>query len=131
MRRRLVIGAVLLSAILGIVTFVYLTLPPPRINPTQYDQIRERMTLAEVEGIIGGPPGFYPPNTPCTRIRLLAGPEFGGDARLKQVYWSGTRYEIGVLLDDDGVVVAKQLTEIFSPPRWVDDLLEQSDIPSD
>jgi hypothetical protein len=127
MRRRIVIGAVLLSVLVGVVMSVHLTLPPPRINPTQYDQIREGMTLVEVEGIVGGPPGFYHPNnTICTRTKRLSGREFGWDhANLEQRYWCGTQYEIGVVLDGDGAVVAKQLTEIASRSRWVDDLLRK------
>lgn len=125
MRRRVVLGAVLLSAVAGAVTFIDLSVPPPRINPAQYDRIREGMTLAEVEGIIGGSPGSYPPNALGTRVRLLAGSEFGGDLRLRQAYWSGTRYEIGVLLDHDERVVAKQLTKISPPPDWVDNLFSQ------
>jgi hypothetical protein len=123
-RRKLIVGLVLLGLIAGGITFFWLNSPPPRINPGQYQQIHEGMVLEEVEAVIGGPPGFYPPNLSGTRVRLLDGHEFGGDARLKQEYWSGSDYEIGVLVNDEGTVVAKQLTKVRSYSRhsWLDDL---------
>src|SRR5262249_27945398 len=130
MRRRIVwlVVGVLAAAVVGTVAFAYLTVPQPRINPGQYYQIREGMTLAEVNGIIGGPPGDYDPGSWGTgswgiRVRVLAGSDdFGSNANLQQKYWSGREYEIGVLLDENGIVVDKQLTEIASTPRqtWLD-----------
>jgi hypothetical protein len=122
--RKVILIVGLLGLILGGVTLLYLIWPPPRINPDQYHRIREGMLLGEVEDIIDGPPGSYPPNLLGTRVRLLDGPEFGGDDRLKQVYWSGSDYEIGVLVNDEGTVVAKQLTKVrsFSGHSWLDEL---------
>jgi hypothetical protein len=128
MRSRIVwlLVGVLVGAVIGGVTVAYLTAPPhPRINPGQYERIREGMTLADVNLIIGGPPGDYHPGNLGTRVRVIDGrDDFGEDLRLTQMYWSGAEYEIGVLLDRDGIVVARQLTEIASPrqPSWLERL---------
>jgi hypothetical protein len=128
MRGRIVclLVGVLVGAVIGAVTVAYLTAPPhPRINPGQYERIREGMTLADVNLIIGGPPGDYDPGNVGIRVRVIDGAEnFGENPFLEQMYWGGAEYEIGVLLDRDGIVIAKQLTEIVSPrqPTWLERL---------
>jgi hypothetical protein len=103
MRTRIVwlLAGMLVGAVIGSVTVAYLTAPPhPRINPGQYDRIREGMTLDDVNLIIGGPPGDYHPGHLGIRVRVIAGrDDFGENLWLEQKYWSGAEYEIGILLD--------------------------------
>jgi hypothetical protein len=57
-RLRVVTG---LSAALGVSAFVvvWLVLPRDRISESNCEQIREGMTLPEVEAVLGGPAGAY------------------------------------------------------------------------
>jgi hypothetical protein len=125
MRRRTfwLLAGVPLLAFTAAVAFNFFTAPPhPRINPDQFHRIREGMTLAEVNGIIGGPPGIYDPDVLCTRRgRVIAGPDDLGSDLSQQAYWCGREYDIGVLLDD-GVVVSKRLVESEIPPQptWLE-----------
>jgi len=60
MRRRLArFGLILLILAVAAFSFVWYRSPSRRINRAAFDRIQLRMTLEEVEAIIGCPPGNY------------------------------------------------------------------------
>jgi hypothetical protein len=55
----LILGALGLLAVVGVLVLVWLPRPGDRITRETFEQIRDGMTLDEVEAIIGAPPGEY------------------------------------------------------------------------
>lgn len=72
---------------------------PPRINQESFNEILVGMTVAEVEAIIGGPPGDY------TYGRRMA---FNHHA-IAVTTWTGDEAEIQLRLDTRNVVTRKFL----------------------
>ena len=60
-RRRLLLGsgALALLGLAGMLVVTQLLRAGPAITPASYERIREGMTEAEVEAVLGGPPGDY------------------------------------------------------------------------
>jgi hypothetical protein len=82
----------------------------PRIDRAAYDRIRPGMTQAQVEAVLGGPPGDYGAHD------LEDYTQTGGDGRLLEVgrveRWVGKTAFVSVEFDDRGAVTAKELIEI-------------------
>jgi hypothetical protein len=97
--------------------------PAPGINRHSYERIEEGMTMAEVEDILGGPPGDYRKHKSGIRYRAEGG-IFGDEPRgMKSLeYWYSDSTDIRVGFADDGRVCWKQNREI--PPRE-DSLVER------
>jgi hypothetical protein len=115
--RRLLLASVF-AAPAALVLALYLLSPRADIGPEGYDRIQVGMSAADVEAILGGPPGNYgafDPRVVQTRddidLRRL------GECRYVQ--WVGPRHMVGVQLDAGGRVVGKDLGEVVAHgPRW-------------
>jgi hypothetical protein len=114
-RSRLLLWSGLLVALAGagFAGVVWLTMPAPsRINDATVASIRPGMTGADVERLLGGPPGDYttrdvywamessrlvPPGTPLS--------------------WIGDEGEATVYFDEEGGVTGAFFDYAFSPPK--------------
>src|SRR5438876_12330427 len=81
--------------------------PGPQINRASYEQIQVGMTQAQVEAILGGPPGDYGAR------ELEAYTHIGSEGQLPEVgrveRWLGTSAFIAVEFDGLGTATAKEL----------------------
>jgi hypothetical protein len=113
MRRRrlwLVLGLVLTLA--GGAAGWWLLHSPPRITEATYEQIRDGMALAEVEAILGGPPGNYDGEEPRQYIP-------------RHILCSGAVSAV-IMVDDLGQVnqwpeqaFRGDVTDAFSPSQYL------------
>src|SRR5262249_52328135 len=98
----------------------------PRINADSFEQIREGMTQAEVEAVLGAPPGDYRKADDVTReptrkawvnfhaqgmARLLS-----PDSPFRYESWYTTRAGILVYFRPDGTVADKEPLTFDPPP---------------
>ena len=142
-RRLLVLGLPFLLAIAAVIWF--LTRANPHIDDDHYRQIEHAMTLAQVEAIIGAPPGNYGGADPTAYgIQACQGwicdlfqdwhhgkPTMTLErinARLEEgriVVWTGRQYAIAVELDAQDRVVATGLGIGYREPTWWEQLLDR------
>jgi len=127
-RRSLVLGLPFLLAIGAFMS--YLIRPGAHIDRAHYEQIKPGMTLAEVEAIIGAPPGKhggYDLNayfwswelTPDGGIKFYP----GFNARDRMAVWAGRKVAIAVNLDTRDRVVDAVLGDTFTELSWWEQLL--------
>ena len=136
-RRLLLLGGLILFTATAALIWV-LTRPNPQMDRDHYDQIKDGMTLAEVEAIIGTPPGNYggcDPNAYFTQachgwvcslfIDRHNSPTMTIDEIHKKleagriVVWTGPQYAIAVHLDGQDRVVGSGLGVRFrEPTSW-------------
>jgi hypothetical protein len=107
--RKLLIGLLAVSLVLA---GVLVALVMPRhcpVNRAAYDRIEEGMSLAEVEALLGGPPGDY--RTVWTREEdKLFGPTRLSGVAL--VYgWAGDEGNVYVMPDRNGIVCWKDFVK--------------------
>jgi hypothetical protein len=76
------------------------------VTRENYEKIQEFQTRAEVEGILGGPPGDY------TRGRFRPSAENLNGGWFERLEWVGSDAVIWVWFDGDGNVAAKRLGEV-------------------
>jgi hypothetical protein len=87
------------------VLYLHVTSPPPAVSQAAYEQITERMTQKEVEGIVRARPGGYGREVCWPNGRLEQ--EWGEATRW--VRW-GTKYGVlAVGFDGEGLVCGKRL----------------------
>jgi hypothetical protein len=106
-----------LPAVAGL--FVWLQVPRPGMTKANYERIRLGMTLAEVEGILGGPAGDYSRRCTAERFPALVGGDGGDVVNLPDGTWKCWRSdegEVGVLLTPDEHVAWKEAQEYVPAP---------------
>jgi hypothetical protein len=108
----LILGALGLLAVVGVLVLVFLPQPGDRITRETFDEIREGMTLWEVEQLIGVPPGDY---TTGDRVVYLP-PASAGHGPIRHE-WQGDEGGIEVWLNADGRVVWKDFTSVVAFKR--------------
>ena len=88
----------------------------PGITEENFDRIKEGISRAEVESILGGPPGDYTTGPTITAdsvggplLRQASGPE------ILSAQWTSDTAIVWVLFDTSGLVVAKRLAR---NTRW-------------
>lgn len=123
LKRSLLAVAALTAVVLAV---VWLLWPEPAIGPASYERIRLGMTQAEVEAVIGLPPGIY--------HNQIGGEALTSDVRglpmsrssdyHRSAEWWGTKHGIFVAFDKSGAVVGCQLFDV-QPPRGSAGLLER------
>jgi hypothetical protein len=77
---------------------------PSPVTKAAFDQLEVGMTRAEVEAILGGPPGDYttgPTNPNLTAIGTI-------DPEVEELWWCGDEGEINLGFDVRGVVFSKE-----------------------
>jgi hypothetical protein len=119
MRRRVLLSVSILAVLaIGIFVGGWLLQPKPRIDQESYDRIKVGMTLAEVEAIIGAPPGDYGVGTGEIEVwftwevktgdvhwpRLPAG---------ERKEWLGQQHAITVWVNAAGKVVDHSMPPVF------------------
>jgi hypothetical protein len=116
-RRRLLLGAGLLLLLGAAVAIrAWRALPKHRITWESYDQIRFHMTAEEVQRILGVPPGEYPAG--AEQIRYAQGEHDPNAFSWEEAAyhfrstpgwreWVGPEEAVGVVLNDQGLVVQK------------------------
>jgi hypothetical protein len=117
MRKRLVVFLALAALILGAdYLTLWLTTPKKHVTRAAFDRIQEGMTLAEVEGLIGLPPGDH--RTRPTRIVwgvrgpiIFLEPATQG-RKYTSMEWIGDYGMICVWLDSEEKVVERAFTEL-------------------
>jgi hypothetical protein len=139
-RRLFLLGGLILFLGTGVLIWD-LTHPNPQIDRDHYVQIKDGMTLAEVEAIIGAPPGNYGgcnPNAYLTQAchgwvcHLFIGHGLRltmtldelekelGEGRI--VVWTGPQFAIAVHLDGQDRVIGSGLggldISFREPPLW-------------
>jgi hypothetical protein len=82
------------------------------VNRIAYEQVEEGMTLAEVEGILGGPAGWYATEDVtcgggCGNWSGVDGKEF------VRKLWVGNRVSVDVAINQEGRVEHKRVKEMF------------------
>jgi hypothetical protein len=101
--RKLLVGMLAVALLLAS-TLLVLVLPwRCSVSRANFERIKEGMTRAEVEAILGGPPGVYRTcsrGTAPERYTLVGGYSWG------QTYsvWSGDEVTVYVCFDRDGLV---------------------------
>jgi hypothetical protein len=140
-RRLLLLAGLILFPATGSLIWV-LTRPNPQMDRDHYDQIKDGMTLAQVEAIIGTTPGNYggcDPNVYGTQacrgwvcslfIDRHNSPTMTLDEIQKKletgriVVWTGPQFAIAVHLDNQDHVVGAALGVHFREPTFWDRLL--------
>ncbi len=122
-----------------------LTRPNPEISRDSYDRIQEGMTLAEVEAIVGAPPGDYGGEDPSAYgiqacqgwiCSLFADWRHGTPSIPLQdlqrkldegriVVWTGRSYALAVQLDAQDRVVATGIGVVMREWSWWERLLDR------
>lgn len=118
-RWRYLLAASLVACLAGGALFWYWS-AAPELNVSGFGQIREGMTLSEVEEILGAPPGVY-----CDRGRTgiyWPSPLLDGGEELKKTgarEWVGKGSSLCVVFDADGR--AKRVlhgSTVLNPSLW-------------
>jgi outer membrane protein assembly factor BamE (lipoprotein component of BamABCDE complex) len=107
-RRTQVAVALGLAAVVGIVLARHRA--GPHIDRAAYDRIEPGMTQAQVEAVLGGPPGDYGARDLEDYVQTGGAGQLPGVGRV--AHWLGKTAFVGVEFDDRGVVTGKELTEI-------------------
>jgi hypothetical protein len=125
-KRRRMLGLAAVAAVAGLMAFAgwrALT-PPHQINRASFEQIREGMTLAEVEGILGVPPGRYPADS---GVRWTHGvclhPESSWGCRYEK--WFAGDVLVYVGFREDGTVGVKGFSDVGDDARSIPERLRQ------
>lgn len=101
----------LTAGLLCVVGLLLALVTPARCPVTAaFARIEEGMTAAEVEAILGGPPGDYR-TIPPPRTSFSLGVSLGGYSMVIEKDWQGNEGDVLVGFDDTGHVVRKD----FSP----------------
>jgi len=106
MRKPLLAGVAVFLVLVGTLFPVLLPRPSP-VTFTNYERISTGMTRAEVEQILGGPPGDY-----RTRPVLTLLPSGGG---LRWAVWQGNEGTAEVSFDRSGSVILRRF--LTAEPR--------------
>ncbi len=85
---------------------------PRRVNHHSFDRIEVGMTRAEVQWLLGGPPGIYYPTYEGASTRS-SGPAYEGPTGTLALDWWDSTERFTVYFDDEGRVVGKH-----SPEEW-------------
>jgi hypothetical protein len=96
----------------------WLQLPRPGVTRANYERIQEGMTLPEVAGILGGPPGNYsrfPDNEAGLWALDWADPELGLQYFRGREACVGTELAVAVWFNDQGRVRRKAAFEVPEP----------------
>jgi hypothetical protein len=112
--RRRMLACLAAAACLGLAAFLWLSRPNDRITFVAFEAIQPGMSLPEVEGVLGCPPGRYAEPRLC-----LLGPP---DPHVKE--WWGARALLFVHFGNDGRVVRKYLLDVHGKP-YRPDLLDR------
>jgi hypothetical protein len=116
-------------ALLGLATGPVVLLMPPRpgITRENYERLRAAMTLAEVEAVLGGPPGNYS-RLPDREAGLWAldpdDPEVSRQYFRGREVWVGQELAVAVWFNDHQRVVRKAAFEM-PPENPLDRLLRR------
>jgi hypothetical protein len=119
-KRRRLLGLVAVVAVVGLTAHQgWRTLAPQhRINHHSFEQIQKGMTRAEVEAVLGVPPGSYSLGS------AAALPNAPGDQPTRRLaVWQSDAADgrLCVLFDADwpeGLVAEKLFVEYAQPPSW-------------
>jgi hypothetical protein len=106
---------------------------------SDYDKIKPGMTLQEIQGILGYPPGAYPPRQmpknparghsasigSVTERTSWTGKDYADtrlgaeywDALKRTKYWLGSKWGIDVVFDDAGKAASKSFSRL-RPPEY-------------
>ena len=124
-RRRLLGALALVGLAAGLV--VWLMPPRPGITRDNYERLRAAMTLAEVEAVLGGPPGNYS-RLPDREAGLWAldpdDPEVSRQYFRGREVWVGQELAVAVWFNDHQRVVRKAAFEM-PPENPLDRLLRR------
>jgi hypothetical protein len=124
-KRRWLIVLFVIGTLIAVTVFIYTDRPRPRINRESWDEIRNRieagLTLAEVEAIIGTPPGDYSSWTLAPGLRRNVG--LNRSDCFAQHLWIGDDSSIHVFVDESGKVQTTHLWEYAEPGDTVIDRL--------
>ena len=123
MRRRTIAwiaGSLLLAGV--ILSFVWLR-ASQRLNVENFSQIQQGMTQAEVEKLLGGPPGNYGRYSEKSGFMTLEG--YFAPAGSVEKVWCNDKHRFEVYFDQDGQVVGQHKRagyEQGSAPSWLERL---------
>jgi hypothetical protein len=123
-RRRIgfLIGVAVGLLLVGTLLPIVLPRPSP-VTLAVFERIEQGMTRAEVEGVLGGPPGDYR-TRPTSRVWISLG-EGGSMVAMgfrSRETWEGDEGSIEVTFDG-GIVEATDFTEMTPQPMAVWDLI--------
>ena len=102
---------------------LWLNVPRPGVTRSNYERIREGMTLADVGAILGGPPGNYQEGRGTFLLFSANGPE-GSSPWLRDdvahLIWWGPDVTILLAVSPDGRVLAKHCSPYMpsQPSFW-------------
>src|SRR5579862_1250523 len=97
MRKRLLIFAGLLTFVVVLCLFsVWHVISMPGITPRNVEAITPGMSVAEVQALLGGPPGIHDPTVSVQPIPATAP---------SGKHWIGRRAAVYVCFDDSGRVI--------------------------
>jgi hypothetical protein len=100
-RAKLCLFAGLGSAVVALAAMAAVSFLPARTSRDAFDEIREGMSMQEVERILGGPPGDY-----ATEPVSICGVDLGGPPRRAST-WTFNDGMIEITQDDHGRVASK------------------------
>jgi hypothetical protein len=88
---------------------------PSPVTRAAFERIEVGMSLAEVEAILGGPPGDY--TTRPSRFILIVDPSYSMiNEKVDVLVWRGDEGQAHVFVDARGIVREKEFTEQVTGP---------------
>ena len=128
MRRRLLVFAVLVIALVAVVAAGYWAIAPAqRLGRAGYERVQLGMTEAEVEDVLGAPPGSHldlPEGQTVSYVHAGAESKGARDGP-KGLSWVSNTGHIGVTFGADGRVTGVAFTPLRrNNPTWLDRVRE-------
>lgn len=115
-RRLLFLDLALLVLVVGWSLWFVSVVTVDPIGPASYQRIQFGMTQAEIEAIIGLPPGDYN-NGPPRYETPKAGSNKEEPAGFQMAKWTGTRHSIVVVFDEEGMATSSWLEDLDPPTK--------------
>ena len=94
-----------IGVLLG-VAFIFMDGIPGRLNSAGLTNLKAGMTLADVQAILGGPPGNYGGIVSFGEYMTLEGSLRGGDPMLKEKIWNDNQNRLEFYFDSNDKLVA-------------------------
>jgi hypothetical protein len=119
-RVMLIVASLGVLAVGGVFVLAWLPTPGDRITREAFEQIREGMTLEEVDAVIGVPPGRYAATDVLYDDLLRSTIILVGDPNTP--IWEGSYGKVVVFLDAERRVGSKFFFEVIGRETFIDRL---------